>query len=60
MLALIEESAKKLGYTTLKEDQVNVITCFVNGQDVFAVLPTSYLSWLLYLVIFPNISRPHP
>ena len=48
MVALIEESAKKLGYTTLKEDQVNVITCFVNGQDIFAVLPTGYGKSLCY------------
>ena len=32
----------QLGWEKLKELQLNVVTAFVAGQDVFAVLPTGY------------------
>ena len=35
------EAAKWLGYV-LKEEQKTVITSFVLGRDVFAVLPTGF------------------
>ena len=33
-------AAKLLGYSELKELQVQVIVAFVMGQNVFAILPT--------------------
>ena len=35
-------AARTLGYGTLKDLQRSVIVTFVNGNDVFAVLPTGY------------------
>ncbi len=35
-------SARKLGYSRLKEHQLQVILSFVEGNDVFGVLPTCY------------------
>ncbi len=40
--ALASCSAGKLGYRKLKEHQLQVILAFVEGNDVFGVLPTGY------------------
>ena len=45
--ATMEEAARRLGYI-LKEDQKKVITSFIDGEDVFAVLPTGYGKSLCY------------
>ena len=42
------EAASSLGYQTLKEEQLDVITSFVKGKDVFAVLPTGFGKSLCY------------
>ena len=42
------EEASSLGYQTLKEEQLNVITSSVKGKDVFAVLPTGFGKSLCY------------
>ena len=39
---LCEEAAKSLGYQGIRREQQNVIINFLNGRDVFAVLPTGY------------------
>ena len=44
---IIAEAAKELGYV-LKEEQKTVITSFVEGRDVFAVLPTGFGKSLCY------------
>ena len=41
-------AAKLLGYSELKELQMQVIVAFVMGQDVFAILPTGYGKSLCY------------
>ena len=44
-------AARELGYTDLKQEQLRVVEAFVEGRDVFAVLPTGYgksLSALCY------------
>ena len=35
-------AARTLGYETLKDLQRSVIVSFINGNDIFAVLPTGY------------------
>ena len=46
MATLITEAARqaalKLGYPSLREHQLEAITSFVQGSDVFVVLPTGY------------------
>ena len=46
-LHVIEEVAGQLGYI-LKSEQKEVISRFVNGEDVFAVMPTGYGKSLCY------------
>ena len=41
MEAVVEEVCSSFGYT-LKHEQKKVILNFVNGNDVFGILPTSY------------------
>ena len=43
---------QKLGYLQLKPEQLKVIIRFVNGRDVFAVLPTGYGKTLSYACLF--------
>ena len=40
--SVISRCIQKLGYTQLKPEQLKVILEFLNGRDVFAVLPTGY------------------
>ena len=35
-------AAGDLGYSSLKEEQLKVVTAFLEGRDIFAVLPTGY------------------
>ena len=42
------ESARRLGYTELKHQQLQALTEFVGGRDVFVVLPTGYGKSLIY------------
>lgn len=41
-------AARELGYTDLKQEQLRVVEAFVEGRDVFAVLPTGYGKSLCY------------
>ena len=41
------EAARRLGYTELKH-QLQALTEFVGGRDVFVVLPTGYGKSLIY------------
>ena len=46
--SVITKCIQKLGYLQLKPEQLKVIMEFVNGRDVFAVLPTGYGKTLCY------------
>jgi superfamily II DNA helicase RecQ len=35
-------AAAKLGYSSIKSKQMDVLTAFLAGKDVFAILPTGY------------------
>ena len=42
---------QKLGYSSLKKEQLNIIVGFLNGTDVFAILPTEIGKTLCYACI---------
>jgi len=44
----VEGAAKRLGYSSLKSLQVEVIISFATGHDVFTILPTGYGKSLCY------------
>ena len=46
--SVITKCIQKLGYLQSKPEQLKVIMEFVNGRDVFAVLPTGYGKALCY------------
>ena len=41
-----------LGYNNLKDEQKSVITNFVSGSDVFAILPSSHWVWKVFVTPF--------
>ena len=47
-VSIIRRAAEELGYPSLKPEQLKVIQSFVNGRDVFAVLPTGFWKSLCY------------
>jgi len=53
---ICDSVAKDLGYSMLKDIQKNVISSFVLGNDVFAVLPTGYGKSLCYACL-PGVFR---
>ena len=42
MEEIIKSLVQKHGYSALKAEQLKVVSQFVSGKDVFAVLPTGY------------------
>ena len=48
MEAACVSAALCLGYDSLKDEQISVITKFVCGSDVFAILPTGFGKSLCY------------
>ena len=42
---------KKLGYSSLKKEQLDIIVGFMNGRDVITVLPTRFEKTLCYACI---------
>lgn len=48
---VITIAIQKLGYSSLKKEQLDVIVGFLNGRDVFAVLPTGFGKTLCYACI---------
>ena len=56
----IDYGARLLGYETLKVDQRHIITSFLEGNDIFACLPTGYGKSLCYFclpVIFDQLQQ---
>ena len=51
-----------LGYQNLKDLQMQVIFSFVNGNDIFGVLPTGFGKRLCYAILhelFVSLLQPH-
>ena len=42
------EAIQRLGYSTMKPEQLQVVSGIVSGRDVFAVLPTGFGKSLCY------------
>ena len=42
------DAIQRLGYSTMKPEQLQVVSGIVSGRDVFAVLPTSFSKSLCY------------
>jgi len=51
LVTAITKSGEKLGYSNLKDKQVETITSFVEGNDTFVSLPTSYGKSLIYAAL---------
>ena len=48
MITAASAAAQRLGYSTLKAKQIDVVMGIVSGRDVFAILPTGYGKSLCY------------
>ena len=48
MLYAATEAFQRLGYSTMKPEQLQVVSGIVSGRDVFAVLPTGFGNSLCY------------
>ena len=44
----VTDAAKKLGYPEMKPEQLEVAASFIEGRDVFSVLPTGFGKSLCY------------
>eukprot|EP00731_Ephydatia_muelleri_P002966 Em0001g2966a len=59
---LANSAAQALGYSSLKEHQIEVVLAVAGGRDVFAVLPTGYGKSLCYACLpglFDSMLDPH-
>ncbi len=45
------ESGKKLGYPSMKPEQIDVVVAILEGKDVFAILPTGFGKSLCYVCL---------
>ena len=52
-----EDSGWVLGYTALNEEQRVLILEFMNGRDVFAVLPTGYYKSLCFACLLKAYNK---
>ena len=42
MEAAVDFAVKKLGYSSLKTEQLEIVMAVLKGRDVFGILPTGY------------------
>ena len=57
------EAALKLGYASLRPEQLEVVIQFLSGRDVFAVLPTGFGKSLCFAVLplaFDKLTNSRP
>ena len=55
MEAAVDFAVKKLGYSSLKTEQLEIVMAVLRGRDVFGILPKGYyvlLASLLFLSKF--------
>ena len=51
VMTAVTESGKLLGYDKLKTKQLEAISPFVTGSDVFVSLPTEYGKSIIYAIL---------
>ena len=51
MWQAVLDSARLLGYSSMKEKQIEATCTFVEGHDTFVSLPTGYGKSLVYAVL---------
>ena len=51
MTKYIVDSALALGYPTLKTEQLQIVSMFMTGRDVFGILPTGYGKSLCFVIL---------
>ena len=47
----VVHAAKKLGYMSVKPEQLQIVTSVVRGRDVFCVLPTGFGKSLCFMLL---------
>ncbi len=47
----VRAASRELGYSSLKQEQLDITVAFMLGQDVFAVLPTGFGKSLCFAVL---------
>ena len=55
-------AVRELGYQDVKPEQMKVVEAYVQGRDVFAVLPTGYGKSLCYgcfSIVFNKLTESH-
>ena len=52
------QAAQELGYSSMKPEQLEVVSNFVNGRDVFAILPTGFGKSLCYMLAYQQHLMP--
>ena len=60
LINCIRGAAEELGYCDMKPEQLQLVRKFVEGNDVFAVLPTGFGKSLCYAclpLVFDSISN---
>ncbi len=48
---IVEDCGRLLGYSNLKDKQIEAVTTFLEGNDTFVSLPTGYGKSLIYAVL---------
>ena len=49
--SLIMECERRLGYESLKDKQVEAVSTFMKGNDIFVSLPTGYGKSIIYAIL---------
>ena len=52
VVGAVRKAGQSLGYTSLKDEQLNALCAFVRGRDVFVSLPTGYGKSLCLVTCF--------
>lgn len=51
MEEVVAESARQLGFNTLKDKQLEAVCTFISGNDTFVSLPTGYGKSIIYAIL---------
>ena len=48
---IVSEAGKELGYPSMKAEQLDVVVAFLEGRDVFAILPPRALEKVFVMLV---------